>query len=168
MSTIASLPRASVALLFTASTALAAGTHCAPAERVVFSCSLARAKVVSLCLSPASATAPASLVYRFGALGKPELVFPSTAAGSLQQFRYAHYFRYQVDRTQLSFTSNGVEYSVQDFYDGLEKQKHQRGVSVTIGDKDHDFPCVAGVVSRLPELEKIVPCDTDSALASCR
>ena len=155
-------------LALTGTSALAAGTHCTAAERVIFSCSVARAKVVSLCLAPATVSAGAALSYRFGVLDHPEYVFPATAASSLQQFRYAHYFRYQTDRTEVSFSSAAAGYAVYDYFEGDERPQKSRGVSVTVDGKTRDIACAGAVVSHLVELEKLVPCDQDSALSNCQ
>ncbi len=157
------------ALLFLVSAnAFAGGTHCARTETVAFSCSLAAGKVVSMCLAKPSVTGTEALSYRFGGLGAPELVFPESSSGSLGRFRYAHYYRYQVDRTELSFSNAGAEYSVFDYYDGEERQKYARGVRVSTNGKDHELLCKGAVVSNLGQLEALVPCDAESALGSCR
>lgn len=154
-------------LSWTAAQASDASDPCLRDERVVFSCAVAKGKVVSLCRSAGARPADGSLVYRFGRPGQPELVFPQAAAGSLQQFRYAHYFRAQVDRTELSFETATARYSIYDYYEGDQKPSRLRGVRVGIGDRDLELKCVGPVVSRLVELEDVVPCDADNALASC-
>ncbi len=151
-------------------TAHASGTvdQCLHGERVVFSCAVARGRVVSVCRSVRARPADATLVYRFGRPGQPELVFPQSAVGSLQRFRYAHYFRAQVDRSELSFETNAARYAVYDYYEGDQKPARSRGVRVGVDDRDMDLQCVGPVVSRLVELEDVVPCDADNALATCR
>ena len=135
---------------------------------MAFSCSLSAGKVVSLCLAKSPAAKPKALSYRFGRLGAPELVFPESPSGSLARFRYAHYFRYRVDRTELSFSNASAEYSVFDYDDVEEKPEHSRGVRVSANGKDHEFFCRGNVVSNLGTLEKAVPCDAENALASCK
>ncbi|MEO5953314.1 MAG: hypothetical protein ABIQ44_12685 [Chloroflexia bacterium] len=153
-------------LLLISVNAVAGETHCAPAETVAFSCALSAGKVVSICLTkPPAAKA---LSYRFGRLGAPELVFPESPSGSLAQFRYAHYFRYQVDRTELSFSNAGAEYSVFDYYEREEKQEYSRGIRVKVSGKEHELLCKGKVVSNLGTLETAVPCDAENALASCK
>lgn len=68
-------------------TAGARETHCAPAERVFFSCPIkGSSKVLSLCGGVDEMGTPLWLQYRFGMIGRTELVFPSDKAGSLQKF----------------------------------------------------------------------------------
>ncbi|MDD4963257.1 MAG: hypothetical protein PHI11_04980 [Gallionella sp.] len=65
-------------MLMAVSTPLfAAGSHCSTTEETVFSCHLGR-KVVSVCASKALDAQSGYLQYRFGALGKSELMFPKT------------------------------------------------------------------------------------------
>ncbi|WP_146139315.1 hypothetical protein [Simplicispira suum] len=161
---VRALMRVPTLLLLASTHAFGAGTHCLPHESVAFSCSLAVSKVVSVCFAKASNAKPATLFYRFGRLGAPELVFPESPAGSLQRFRYAHYFRYQVDRTELNFSNAGVEYSVFDDYDGEERPKYARGVRVTANGKEHELLCKRDVASHLKELAALVPCDAESGL----
>jgi hypothetical protein len=56
---------------------LAAGSHCTQAEETIFSCNLEH-KVVSVCASKPLTAQNGYLQYRFGAAGKPELMFPKT------------------------------------------------------------------------------------------
>lgn len=52
-------------------------THCAPDERVVFSCPFKHGKTASLCASADLTKTTGTLQYRYGVVGKkPELVFP--------------------------------------------------------------------------------------------
>ncbi len=156
-----------IALLST-SPASGAADQCRRGERVVFSCAVANARVVSVCRSDAARPADNTLSYRFGRPGQPELVFPSTARDSLQQFRFAHYFRYQVDRAELSFATDAARYTVYDYFEGDQKPSTSRGVRVEVDGRERDLRCVGPVVSRLVELTDVVPCDADSALADCR
>lgn len=146
-------------------------SHCTDREQTVFSCSIAKsAKIVSLCASGNLTKNDGNLVYRFGPPGKIELEFPSPATNSLQQFRYAHYSRYQTDRTEVSFTIGQFDYSVFDYYDEQAKPKYARGVSVSNvsgNGRDIQIFCGGKVTSELKKLDGIVPCDTDNALASC-
>lgn len=75
-------------------------SHFTNQKQTVFSYSIAKsAKIVSLCASGNLTKDDRDLVYRFGPPGKIELEFPSSVTYSLQQFRYAHYSRFQTDRT---------------------------------------------------------------------
>jgi hypothetical protein len=150
----------------------AGGTHCTSHEQIIFSCKVNNsAKVVSLCASSPLSKERGSLAYRFGRAGKPELVYPKTAANSLGAFRLAHYFRAQVDRAELSFNNGGYEYTVFDYNDAQEKPPRQRGVRIhkTTGQGgDAALLCTGAVQSELQKLEDLVPCDKDNALANCR
>ena len=120
---------------------------CAGTEKIVFNCSVKRtAKTVSLCASKDFAKDRGYLQYRFGMPGKIELEFPKTKANTQQQFHYSHYFRYQVDLTEISFNIDGYEYQIFDTYNGEEKQKvSEEGVNVTPPGKTKEtsFVCAA-------------------------
>ena len=106
-------------MLIVASAAGAADGLCHGDEHVVFSCRIGTtAKQVALCASQSFPAGDAALAYRFGRPDHLELAFPSEPRGSLQRFRHAHYFRYQVDRSEASFDNDGVTYTVFDYYDG--------------------------------------------------
>lgn len=153
-------------------TAALAGSLCETGEQALFSCSTGKAgKLVSLCASPHLDKSAGYLQYRFGKPGKIELAFPADRAGSLEKFRYAHYFRFQVDRTTVSFSNDGFDYSLFTHYDGEEKPAVQaKGVWVTNKaqpDKEIEILCKGQAVSRLEQLENVLPCDTQSEIASC-
>src|SRR4051812_21055915 len=94
-----------LALALVCCNALAAGSLCQRTEAVVFSCDVAASKkTVSLCASHDLARGRGHLAYRFGKPGHVELEFPPRGTpASARHFRYAHYFRSQVDRTEISF-----------------------------------------------------------------
>jgi hypothetical protein len=146
-------------------------SHCSDHEQIVFSCKIAKSsKVVSLCASRPFSKVEGNLAYRFGPVGKVELEFPSSPTDSIRQFRFAHYFRYQTDRTDVSFINGSFRYSVFDDYDEDEDPKKSRGVSVSGADgegSETQLLCDNPVISNLKTLEDVVPCDADSALASC-
>lgn len=150
----------------------AAESHCTSQEQTLFSCSVAKsAKVVSLCASPKLAKGQGTLAYRFGAPGKVELEFPSSSTNSLQQFRHAQYSRYQVNRTEISFSIGKYNYSVFDYYDGEEKTKESRGVRVGNAGgkvKETTLLCEGPIKSQLQKLDGVIPCDADNALATCK
>lgn len=110
-----------------------ATTLCTSDERIVFSCKVRRgAKIVSLCSSKQLDKEHGYLQYRFGLPGRIELEFPKDLSNTQAQFRYSHYFRYQVDLTEINFNIDGYEYQVFDSYNGEEKRKlTEEGVSVT-------------------------------------
>jgi len=109
------------------------GSLCQKTERVVFSCAIKRpAKIVSLCSSPDFAKDRGYLQYRFGVPGNIELEFPKHRERTQSAFKYSHYFRAQVDLTEISFTSNGYGYSIFDDYNGEEKPtRHDQGIRIT-------------------------------------
>ena len=90
-------------------------TLCAKNERVIFSCRLRQpVKVVSVCAAKNLTRETGYLQYRFGLPGKIELEFPKERQGSQGKFEYTHYFRAQVDLTEISFSVDGVSYTVVD------------------------------------------------------
>jgi hypothetical protein len=105
---------------------------CSKDEHIIFSCMVKRsAKIVSLCASTNFAKERGYLQYRFGLPDKVELEFPKERQGTQQKFHYSHYFRFQVDLTEINFEVGGYEYSVFDSYNGEEKPAiSEQGVSV--------------------------------------
>ncbi|HEY6093657.1 MAG TPA: hypothetical protein VIU93_01770 [Gallionellaceae bacterium] len=79
-------------LLFAAwspvSLASQASTHCSKQEQVVFSCHAGK-KILSLCMSKPVAGQGGYLQYRFGALGRPELIFPKALQPGAENFFYS-------------------------------------------------------------------------------
>jgi hypothetical protein len=106
---------------------------CQKGEKVVFSCAVRRAgKIVSLCSSSKLSKAEGYLQYRFGRPGQVELEFPKDRSTSREAFKYSHYFRAQVDSTEISFTVDGYTYSVFDEFNGEEKPAiSEKGLTVT-------------------------------------
>jgi hypothetical protein len=130
---------------------------CSASETVFLSCRTKEKKWISLC-----GALPKSVQYRFGTRARPELLYPEKAEEGPQKLRYAHYFRFQVDRMEVSFSNLGVEYSVFDYHDGADRHAGVR-VKTTDG-KEHEFPCIGTVSGRLVGLQDTLPCDADSAL----
>jgi len=132
---------------------------CLPTERVVFSCSLKRsAKLVALCSSKSLTKETGYLQYRFGLPGKVELEFPKQREGSSQAFRYHHYFRAQVDLTEISFTNDGIEYTVFDNYNGEEKPAtSDEGVTVSQKGKDTTLSCNGRAKVDFANLDTVLP-----------
>ena len=112
---------------------------------LIFSCPVKRpAKIVSLCAAKELTSDRGYLQYRFGLPGKVELEYPKDRNGSQQKFQYMHYFRAQVDETEISFQINGYEYQIFDTYNGEERPRiSTQGVSVTAPGrpKDISFAC---------------------------
>ena len=106
---------------------------CDSTEQIIFSCTTKPAgKLVSLCASKDLTKDKGYLQYRFGLPNKIELEFPQKREQTQQSFKYSHYFRAQVDQTEISFTSNGYQYSIVDDYNGEERPaRTSQGVRVT-------------------------------------
>lgn len=88
----------------------------------------------------------------------------------MQQFRHAHYTRYQTSRTEVSFSVGTFDYTVFDYQEAQETPPRVRGVSV--GRTGAEAPsqqwlCGPKASSRLHMLQGLLPCDADNALASC-
>ena len=127
---------------------------CAAAETAWFSCRSASGAWIALCEG-----AERGLQYRFGRPGQIALAYP--AAGR-PDFRYAHYFRAGVDRTEVSFRNGDADYAVFDYTEGRQRSA---GVRVlTARGQEKTFACRGPVHSRLGALEAVLPCDPDSAL----
>jgi len=138
-------------------------THCSNAEKIIFSCQIRNSKkVLSLCASNDLSDKSGYLQYRFGRLNSIELEFPKERNKSQNKFLYRHYFRYQVDRTEIGFENNGHEYTIYSYYegDGQEKPTHEEGVQVD----NIEFLCNETLSADFTPLEDAVPCDTESAL----
>ncbi|MEW6736028.1 MAG: hypothetical protein AB1489_32335, partial [Acidobacteriota bacterium] len=100
--------------------------------------------------------------------GNIELQFPEDRKNTQNKFKYAHYFRALVDRTEISFSNNGYKYTIYDYYEGEEKPAiKQMGVRVIFPNADKEdieLRCSGNVNNRLAMLEDIIPCDPDNAL----
>lgn len=113
-----------------------AASLCEKSEVVIFSCTIKKpAKIVSLCSSVNVTKEQGYVVYRFGLPGKIELEFPKTLSGTQALFKYSHYFRAQVDETEISFNSEGYKYAIfDDYYGDQNPAIHQQGVRVNAPD----------------------------------
>lgn len=142
---------------------LQANSLCAVDEQIIFSCVVKRtAKLISLCGSARLTKDTGYLQYRFGLPAKVELEFPKERPGSLKQFHYTHYFRFQVDLTEVNFAIDDYQYSVFDSYNGEEKPAiSNQGVTVTAPGKTHDvtFPCRTKPKADYSALADILPND---------
>ena len=155
------------ALVFCALHASAAGSPtpglCMPAETAYFVCRTSKERWISLC-----GTAQRALQYRFGTLARTELRFPEDPAAGAASFAFAHYFRFQTDRTEIGFRNQGVDYALFDY---TEEGKRRAGIRVTTTEgKETELVCSGRITSRLGQLDGIVRCDPDNALNSgaCR
>jgi hypothetical protein len=143
---------------------LQANSLCARNERIIFSCPIKRpGKIVSVCASKDLTSDHGYIQYRFGLPAKIELEFPKERAGSQQKFQYSHYFRAQVDLTEISFTVNGYEYQVTDDYNGEEKPAQTiQGVMVTAPGKPKEvsFACRIKPKADYTDLQAALPSGT--------
>jgi hypothetical protein len=142
---------------------LQANTLCAKEERVIFSCPVKRpARIVSLCSSQELTSGKGYVQYRFGLPGRLELEYPKDRSGSQAKFRYTHYFRAQVDLTEISFSVNGYQYQITDDYNGEEKPAQSlQGVSVTAPGKSKEvsFVCRTKPKADYTDLELVLATD---------
>jgi hypothetical protein len=149
----------------TVSSTLQVNSLCAKDERIILSCTVKRsAKIVSLCASKDLDKERGYLQYRFGLPGRVELEFPKDRQSTQQKFRYSHYFRYQVDLTEINFNIEGYEYSVFDNYNGEEKPPiSEQGVSVTAPGKPKEvsFVCRSKPKADYSALQDVLPHDQE-------
>lgn len=142
---------------------------CRAAEQTIFSCSVTGSpKFFSLCGSRSLDARRGYLQYRFGKPGAVELQFPRDRANAQRVFRYAHYFRAQVDRTEVTFDNEGYRYVVFDYYEGdIKPAVRESGVRVRrhgATTKETELTCDGKPTSKLGSLESIVPRDNDNPL----
>lgn len=147
----------------------AATTLCQQDEQVFFHCSMqGERKMVSLCGSSQLTATEGYLQYRFGSAKNVELEFPRQRAESQKQFQYAHYLRYQVDRTEVSFKRAGYTYTLFDSYEGdIQPPRRQRGILIDIPgtkQKSVTLQCRGTVTSKLQTLDTVMPCDKENPL----
>ena len=135
--------------------ALASGL-CSAQETTYFSCDTARHKTIGL------RGASSSLQYRFGKPEQIELAFPDKPADGMNQLRFAHYWRYQTDRTEITFSRTGTAYTL---FDHTENGKRRAGVHATLPDgSEHEVMCDSTIKSNLSPLKNRLQCDRDNAL----
>ena len=110
----------------------AAASHCARDETALFNCSIkGSADVASLCASHDLDATHGRLTYRYGPSDRVDLAFPDDATGSPQDFRIAHYGRFQTEYIELSFDHDATTYTLFDYFDGTARPHVTRGVRVT-------------------------------------
>jgi hypothetical protein len=144
-------------------------TLCGSEERVIFSCPIAGSgKLISLCASPTIDTKRGYLQYRFGKSGAVELQFPHARANTQLAFRYAHYFRAQVDRTEITFDNQNYRYVIFDDFEGDAKPAvRQAGVRVSrhgANNQEREMKCSGTPLSKLGTLESVIARDPDNLL----
>jgi len=135
---------------------------CEQNERIIFSCPLkSPAKTVSVCGSKELTSEQGYLQYRFGVPGKIELEFPKDRKETQKQFQYTHYFRAQVDRTEINFGIDAYSYSVFDDYDGEQKPAVSRqGITVSQANgagKETTYLCRAKPKADYSDLQAVLP-----------
>jgi hypothetical protein len=153
--------------------AFAAESLCALGEKPYFTCETAKhGRLISLCGSSQLKKGDGYLQYRYGTKENAELTYPPSKAGSIEKFRYAHYFRYQNDQTQVSFSNGGFNYSVFTYSDGEGKRSVEEQGVLIVSDvqpgKEMRVLCKRPAKHNLPDLESVLPCDEENALASCK
>jgi hypothetical protein len=100
--------------------------------------------------------------YRYGTPAKVELAFPQHAEEGANTFASAHYIRFQVERTEVTFSHLGVDYAV---FDDTENGQRRAGVRVTSADgTEHETACHGPITGHLLTLAKHLRCDPDNAL----
>jgi len=129
-------------LLLTIAVAASSATpsHCTPTEQVVFNCQIqGLKKLLSLCASGDFGKTSGYLQYRFGQPEKVELEFPQERTRTQDQFPYEHDYRFQVDRTEISFSNHGHEYTIYSYYEGDGPGEPLQSEGIVVGDVD--LPC---------------------------
>ena len=142
---------------------------CRADEQVFFTCQITpSSKLISLCGSKSLDARRGYLQYRFGKPGTVELQFPRERANTQRVFRYAHYFRAQVDRTEVTFDHEGYRYVVFDNYEGdIKPAVRESGIRVRrhgATTKETELTCDGKPTSKLGSLESIVPRDNDNPM----
>ena len=135
----------------------AANSLCDTRQTTYFSCQTPQHKTISLC-----GALPSALQYRYGKPGKEELAFPDDATSGARQFAYAHYSRYQTERSEITFSHGDADYTV---FDHTEDGRRSAGVQVaTAGGKAVEIQCAGPIHGTLAPLGKSLHCDRDNAL----
>lgn len=144
-------------------------SHCRGDEQLLFNCLVTNsAKIISLCGAKSLDHRRGYLQYRYGRPGAVELQFPQARANTQLAFRYAHYFRAQVERTEISFDHLGYRYTIFDYHEGdvtpalavagVRIGKHGSAGQAT------ELQCQAKPMNKLASLETIIPRDHDNPL----
>lgn len=94
--------------------------------------------------------------------GQVELQFPPDAAQGAQVFAFATYHRYQVERSEISFSRGDADYTLFDY---TENGRRTAGVQVaTASGKAAEIRCAGPIKGAIAPLGKSLRCDPDSAL----
>jgi hypothetical protein len=142
---------------------------CRADEQAFFACSIARStKIVSLCGSRYVDHRRGYVQYRYGNPGAIELQFPQARANTQRVFRYAHYFRAGVERTEISFDHQDYRYTVFDYYEGDTKPATViAGVRVSkhgATQTETELLCQGKALNKLGRLETFIAADADNPL----
>ncbi|GLQ91195.1 hypothetical protein GCM10007901_01450 [Dyella acidisoli] len=136
------------------------GSLCRPPEKTYYSCHTVNHKIMSLC-----GALPGALQYRFGTPGKIELQYPDKAADGTKLMRYAYYFRFQTNYSEVVFDHNGYSYTVFDYDENDYGERHSAGVRVAGSNGvEHEVKCKEPVDGDLVQPGKYLKCDPDNAL----
>lgn len=91
-----------------------------------------------------------------------ELKFPGDAAQGVRLFAFAHYSRYQAERTEISFSHDDADYTLFDY---TEEGHRTAGAQVaTMDGKTAEIRCAGSIHGVMAPLGKSLRCDPDSAL----
>jgi len=142
---------------------------CRSEEQIFFSCPIAASvKTVSLCGSKTIDSRRGYIQYRFGRAGAVELQFPRDRANTQRVFRYAKYFRAQVQRTEIAFDNEDYRYVLFDYYEGDVKPAiREAGVRITRhsrNQQESEIKCAGRPIRKLGSLESILARDMDNPL----
>ncbi|MDE2280271.1 MAG: hypothetical protein KGK04_11900 [Xanthomonadaceae bacterium] len=131
--------------------------QCLAGETTYFSCKTSQGNVMSLC-----GNVPSALQYRYGRPPHVELAYPLHPANGTKKLLFAHYSRYQVSRSEVTFGHAGNDYAVFDY---LAHGQRHAGLHLTLPDgSEHEVHCTGPISGRLNALRGSLHCDPDSAL----
>ena len=104
---------------------------CLENQKVFFSCTTNKGKMLSLCGIQSDNDSVYSVFYRYGSPQHLELAYPAIVAGNNSLFTYAAYYRYQTEHTRIKFQNNGYLYTIYGDRDENISAKYTAGVTVT-------------------------------------
>jgi hypothetical protein len=104
-------------------------SHCSAQEKVIFSCSTSKSKVVSLCASAGLDAASGYMQYRFGAVGaQPEFVYPQAQEHPKDHFKSGTLMYSGGGGAYLEFNNGEYKYVL---FTGIGKGWEREGVVVS-------------------------------------
>lgn len=154
------LIKISMMALLLISNATWADTHCKSSKTVYFACALKKSsKIISLCGSnPFDLDVKSDnkwLQYRFGKLGKPELIFPKSPVDSLRKFQEDWHYHKAMgnDNSYIVFKKFNSVYTILHLeMDGVEGKKHFDDVKIVQDKlKEISLTCKKPNINRLRE-----------------